>query len=323
MSPVERSSLIAWYAANRRDLPWRQTREPYAVWVSEIMLQQTQVATALPYFERWMRRFPTVAALAEADEQEALSLWQGLGYYRRCRMLLAGARWVHAHGFPLSREDWLRVPGVGPYTAAAIASICLNQAVGVVDGNVERVFARFACCERSGAALERAAWDWAQEQVDRENPGNWNQAVMELGATICRPRRPKCRLCPIRSGCRALAAGMQAELPVSKPSDKAIPVSATAIVAQSGALFGLEQIPDGEWGERMWRFPQSGDFPAVQPVGTIRHTVTRHRVELAVFSAHLARRNSQLRWVSLSELDALPMPSPQRKALRLVLETNA
>src|SRR5437868_1086101 len=145
-----RRCLSAWYRRNARDLPWRSTSDPYAIWVSEVMLQQTQVATVLPYYERWMSRFPTVETLAAASEQDVLSLWQGLGYYRRCRMLLAGARWVAEHGIPQTAKDWMQAPGVGRYTASAIASIALGESVPVVDGNIERVFARLMGSSLSG-----------------------------------------------------------------------------------------------------------------------------------------------------------------------------
>jgi len=287
------------------------------------MLQQTQVATVLPYYERWMARFPTVSDLAAASEEEVLSIWQGLGYYRRCRMLLAGARLVAGHGFPRSALEWRGVPGIGRYTAGAIASIALGEAVAAVDGNVERVFARLAGCRESGTALNRAAWRWAPANISRDRPGDWNQALMELGATLCRPRDPLCGACPLSSGCGAFSSHCQSELPVPQKRIPTLALRREAWIHVCEERLGLERVPEGEWWEGMWRFPPrvADCQSATCLIGTIRHTVTRHRIAMAVYVVRCAKPVPGLSWFSVHELETLPLPSPYRRALKLYLET--
>jgi A/G-specific adenine glycosylase len=316
---ISPSALLAWYDANKRDLPWRQTKDPYQIWVSEVMLQQTQVATVIPYFERWMLRFPSIEALAEADDQGALSIWQGLGYYRRCRMLLAGASYLLAHGMPSTAGQWLKVPGVGRYTAAAIASIAYDEPIAVVDGNVERVFSRLMACDLSGAALHRAAWEWAPTQVPEGRPGDWNQALMELGATICRPDSPRCSACPLSSCCLAFQQNRQGHLPVAARKVPAIRLKREAWVHVCGDLFGLEQIPRGEWWEGLWRFPTTSACGGEQ-IGVIKHVVTHHKITMTVYKAACRQKDVRLTWFEQTKLGQLPMPAPQRRALKLALQ---
>lgn len=331
----DRVRLLAWYDARGRDLPWRRTRDPYAVWVSEVMLQQTQVATALPFYERWMSRFPTVDALAAAEESEVLELWQGLGYYRRCRSLLNGARTVAANGFPASAEQWLAVPGVGPYTAGAIASICLGERAPVVDGNVERVFARTTACADPGPALHRRAWEWAGRVLDTERPGDWNQALMELGATVCTPSKPRCDDCPLETSCAARQSWRVDQFPRRRPSPSVRLRTHVCWVPFEGGAFGVSQIPAGEWWEGMWEFPREDATESrtdaeerlrdrvgpgwTESLGAFRHTVTRHRVELEASLVRCEQRSAALRWVTPDELEGLALPAPQRKTLRRAL----
>jgi A/G-specific adenine glycosylase len=200
-----RSQLLEWYALNRRDLPWRQNRDPYSIWVSEIMLQQTRVAVVIERYKGFMERFPSLTALAQAPEQEVLAQWSGLGYYRRARMLHKTAQFV-AERFqgilPNTAEELRMLPGIGVYTAAAIASIAHNEPVAVVDGNVERVLCRLQGWEANkSTAMRRKVEKLAARLVDPENPGNFNQAMMELGATVCLPRNPQCQSCPIQHDC--------------------------------------------------------------------------------------------------------------------------
>jgi A/G-specific adenine glycosylase len=325
---VRREELLSWYRREGRDLPWRQTRDPYAVWVSEIMLQQTQVATALPYYERWMRRYPSVEALAAADEQDALSLWQGLGYYRRCRNLLAGARHILQHGCPTNASEWLLVPGVGSYTAAAISSICTGEAVAVVDGNVKRVFARFAASCETGGRLERAAWTWAADALDAESPADWNQAVMELGARICTPRAPSCDRCPISSDCAALARGLVAELPRKAEKLPGIDVVAHVLIPVHEGAFGVRQVAEGPWWRGLWEFPRFENAEALasaasrldgyreQELPPLGCVVTRHKIKLEARLVVCRSRSEELSWHEAAALEALPMPAPQRKLLK-------
>lgn len=207
--PALRRQLISWYETHKRDLPWRADKNPYAIWVSEIMLQQTRVAVVIERYQAFMQRFPSLAALAQAPEQDVLALWSGLGYYRRARMLHKAAQFVNDHlggGLPGTSIELRKLPGIGSYTAAAIASIAYGESVAVVDGNVERVLCRVAGWGEGGrttaAALRKKIENLAAKLVDAERPGDFNQAMMELGATVCLPRNPQCLVCPVSAHCK-------------------------------------------------------------------------------------------------------------------------
>ena len=313
------SDLLTWFDAERRDLPWRRTKDPYAIWISEAMLQQTTVSAVVPYYHRWMTRFPTVAALATASEEEVLSLWQGLGYYRRARNLLRAARELTA--VPTDHAGWHAVPGVGPYTAGAIASIAYDEAVPLVDGNVERVYARLALDDGSGPARHKRAWAWAEANLARERPGDWNQALMELGAIVCRPLNPACLLCPVNAHCAAFAAGRQNDLPVKEPRSKPTELKWAAVVPVYAGKVCMEPIPEGEWWHGMWRVPTFAEEPpdpwgGGEPVGTVRAGVTRYRIEIAVTRLWLEIPPPGLRLTDDVERASLPIPTPQRRILK-------
>lgn len=298
--------LLGWYAASRRDLPWRRTRDPWAIWVSEIMLQQTRVETVKPYFERFMAQFPTPLALAEAPEDEVLAAWSGLGYYRRARMLHAGARVVADRAeMPRDRAGLLDLPGVGRYTAGAIASIAFEEAVGLVDGNVARVLARiFALEDDMRRAGMKRAEALADELVPAKTPGDWNQALMELGATICTPRAPACARCPVASSCRARAEGRVGALPVMGEKAKPKPQRVQALVARTkdgrvllarrsstGLFGGLWEPPsiDGDEGARDALF---GRFALASHAlaGRVTHVLSHRRLTVDVHVGLLAKR---------------------------------
>ena len=259
-----KSRLLAWYAEVRRDLPWRRTRDPYRVWISETMLQQTRVETVVPYYERFLREFPTVGALAEAPEEKVLSLWSGLGYYRRARMLHAAAKQVatdHGGCIPSDAGGLRALPGVGAYTAGAIASIAFGRPAALVDGNVARVLARVFAVEEdvSGEARGRL-WSLAEALVTHPTgePGDFNQALMELGATTCVPRHPRCEACPVRTQCGGLAAGIAADLPRKKAKRPPVPVQRTALVlASETRLLLARRRPDVLFGG-LWEPPGTG-----------------------------------------------------------------
>lgn len=321
--------MLDWYAKHARDLPWRRTKEPYMVWVSEIMAQQTQIATMLPYYDRWMARFPDVEALATASEQDVLSQWQGLGYYRRCRMLHAAAKSVATAGFPSTAEGWRALPGVGAYTSAAIASICFGEPAAVVDGNVERVYARFTDTRSSGPKLHQATWKWAQSVLNHRRPGDWNQALMELGATVCTPKNPACGACPLQEGCLGYRRNVQHRLPTPEPKAEVVKLALHVWVPVHQGLLGLRQIPSGRWGEGLWEFPSEPDEESLksllgdlwpESLGRVRHTVTKHRITLEVSVVRPPERVDGLRWLRPSELNVLPLPSAQRKILNLALQ---
>ena len=320
--------LLRWYRENRRVLPWRRTNDPYAIWVSEAMLQRTQVTTVIPYWERWMARFPTVEALASAGEQEALAMWQGLGYYRRCRLLLAGARWVVEHGLPTTAAVWREVPGVGPYTAAAIASIAQGDPAPLVDGNVERVYARLTGDPSSGPTLHRAAWKWAAAELFQPRPGDWNQALMELGAVVCRPVEPICSQCPLESRCVARHSWRVSELPTRLAPRATIQLYRQTWFPMHEEAVGVRQIPEGQWWQGMWEFPTAESEADLRDVcgagwleslGRFRHSVTHHRIMVEASILRCETRSSALRWVAPAELADVPMPSPHRKILRMAL----
>lgn len=274
------------------------------------MLQQTQVGTALPYWERWMARFPTVGALAGATEQEVLSAWQGLGYYQRAKRLLDAARLVEAKGWPANAAEWQSLPGVGRYTAAALASITLGEPAAVVDGNVERVFARFIRSSLSGGPLTRAAYDWAEGQIDSESPGDWNQAMMELGARICTPRSASCNECPLATECESAFRSDRHELPTKAKKKPSVDLEWHYAASFEKVMIGLQKIEGGLWWAGMWQLPRIETAKGV-PYATVRHTVTHHRI--ASHGYLTDDMPDAVSWFTLGEVAKLPLPAAQRK----------
>lgn len=336
-----RATLLGWYRRNRRRLPWRATRDAYPVWISEVMLQQTTVKAALPYYERFLERFPTLASLAVAREEEVLALWSGLGYYHRARNLVRGARHVltrHAGEFPRTLEAALAVPGVGLYTASAVLSIAHGLALPVVDGNVRRVLARLFALRGPRWRREAPYYNLAGELLDDRSPGDFNQALMELGATVCTPRAPACPACPLARRCQARAEGLQAALPEARPRRRAEPVRVAAAIVHRGDRVLLVRRPEGRLLGRLWELPQtaleSGPPPElarelrerhglelrVGPlVARARHAITFRRIVLEAYAATLRRRPpadaDRFRWAAPDELVALPLSSMTRKLL--------
>lgn len=319
MSPEARARLLAWYRESKRDLPWRRTADPYAILVSEAMLQQTRVQAVIPYFARWMERFPDLRTLAEADEQDVLALWQGLGYYRRARNLRQVAQ-ACPDGLPGTAEGLRNLPGIGPYTAAAVASIAYGEAVPLADGNVERVAARLEAWRDSGPVLHRRAWEWAGENLVEDAPGDWNQALMELGATICTPRSPRCGECPLASECRATRLDNPEAFPVPAPRRAKVDLERWVVVPVEGDAVGVEPIPAGEWWAGLWRFPTFDQAPdGFEEVATVKATVTHHRI---VFRVGLGSFPEGLRRLAKSDLESLAMPAPYRKMAERLFEQN-
>lgn len=288
----ELQGLAGWFARCARILPWRDDPRPYRVWVSEIMLQQTQVTAVTPFFERFVLRFPTVEALAAASIEDVTLAWAGLGYYSRARNLHAAAQAVVCAGeFPKDRDGWEALPGVGPYTAGAVLSIAYGKPEAIVDGNVERVFARYYQIKRgqSESAYKSILWDHAREWVLRAyakgiSPSVTNQALMELGATLCTPRAPKCELCPIANKCQARSAREQLNYPERKRPKQWVQVSeqCVCVVNARGQVLVRQRRPN-EWRAGLWDLPFEDDSVAMQGlerVGEIesRHIVTRHKI---------------------------------------------
>ena len=319
-----RARLLAWYSEAKRDLPWRRTRDPYAIWISEIMLQQTRVSAVIPYFEKFLARFPDFAALASAPEPDLLAHWAGLGYYYRARNLQKAAQAMAAAGaFPGVYAGIAELPGVGDYTAAAVASIAFGLPHAVVDGNVYRVLSRI-CNDSTNIASSQARKRFAlqaEELLDREHPGEFNQAMMELGATICLPKRPQCLLCPVRSLCQAQKLGTQESLPIKiKPRTNAEEIRRVLIVQEGGKLLLWQLPPSARLMPGFWELPEAEHLPnaiSERQVGTFRHGITVHNYKFEVWEAR-AEAEGVCRWVEESELAALPLSTVARKALRIV-----
>ncbi|SRR5579871_712441 len=311
-----RRRLLAWHDANKRDLPWRRTRDPYHILVSEIMLQQTRVAAAIPYYECFLRLFPTAAALGRARETTVLRAWTGLGYYSRARNLQAAAREIARCGFPATYEDALELPGVGPYTAAAVTSIALGKPHAAVDGNVKRVLARVAADNRAGQAD-------ADALLDTERPGDFNQAMMELGALVCLPGTPKCGECPVSRHCAAHAQGSVTEFPARRVKRATEQVKIRwAFVEHNDALLLAPPKPGGLW-RGFWHLPEiSLERPRL--VARLQHGITFRDIEIEVYTGRVRRMPVACEFVPKTRLKRIPLATPLRKFLKdLEMERQA
>lgn len=327
-SPALTRRLLAWYDRSRRPLPWRSSRDPYLIWVSEVMLQQTTVLAVIPYYQRFIARFPTIEALAGAPIEEVLSVWSGLGYYRRARMLWQGARQVQAlrGGLPRTAADLQLLPGIGPYTAAAIASIAFDEPVAVVDGNVIRVLTRLERIDGDPAVrkIRRQIEATAARLVDPQRPGDSNQALMELGALICTPRAPQCSSCPWQSDCTARRHDQAEMYPQKAPRPALTKIERVALWIESDKdqRFLLCRIPDRQVNAGLWEFPAADRSDLSVRIGpvvaTVKHTITRYRISVTLQSAELeqpTRVPDDCRWVSIGEAQLLGLTSATRKLL--------
>jgi A/G-specific adenine glycosylase len=314
-----RQALLGWYAAHKRDLPWRRDRDAYRVWISEIMLQQTRVAAVLEHYRIFLEAFPTVAALAAAPEDYVLTLWSGLGYYRRARMLHRAAKFVIAELdglIPRDTEGLRKLPGVGRYTAAAIASIAYNESAAVVDGNVERVLSRMDGQPRD----DGSAWLRAGQLLDPAHPGDWNQAMMELGATVCTPLNPQCLVCPVRQWC--LAPGAETRKP--QAARKRVRM-ARALVEHRQRVYLVQRPSTAVKMAGMWELPELtvGREPhaeAERELYVVRHSITDTDYEVRVLQLPLgaltAAQRKAGRWVEREDVWKLPLTGLTRKILR-------
>jgi A/G-specific adenine glycosylase len=324
-----RRSLLKWYDEHRRDLPWRQTRDPYRIWLSEIMLQQTRVAAVLEHYRIFLERFPDVYALAAASEDSVLAAWSGLGYYRRARMLHQCAKEIverHGGSFPQSSEVLRQLPGIGRYTAAAIASIAFSEPVAVVDGNVERVLRRL-----SGTELTKEQdWQQAQAMLAPSRPGDFNQAMMELGATVCVPREPRCLLCPVRKCC-VTQGDLPREAPASPQKKRQIwcALQCSGVDGGTNAKVRLVQRSRKEsLMPGMWELPNSMEAPRATPYfahwRTFRHSITVTDYTVHVLRGAPARDAAfpgdsvaaKARWVAIDRIPHIPLTGLARKILR-------
>lgn len=319
--------LSEWYRLGHRDLPWRQSSDPYRIWVSEIMLQQTRAQAVLPYYERFLERFPTVEALAGSAEEDVLALWSGLGYYSRARNLRRAAQQVvEADGFPREYDAIRALPGIGDYTAAAIASIAWRQPYAVLDGNVLRVVARVendAADIGSPRTRERFR-EIAQSWLDHKDPGLFNQALMELGATVCLPRNPLCLVCPLASRCRALERGTVAQLPVKLRRTEPVQIDGILLLVRNGQRILLRRNdPAARRLAGFWDLPAPQQLPSAQLgelCGEFRHTITHHHYRWSVYHAALHRGPAvapPFGWFETPELAGIPLTTTARKGLRV------
>jgi len=343
-SPSLQTRLLAWYHKNKRTLPWRGHPDPYAVWVSEIMLQQTRVETVIPYFERWMRLFPTVRALADASEREVLNAWEGLGYYSRARNLHKAATVIvreHGGKLPESMAELLQLPGIGKYTAGAIASIAFGADEPALDGNLKRVYARLfdVAIPADTPAGERALWEIARKNLPKGRAGDFNQALMDLGAALCIPKHPRCPLCPLAELCKARENGTQELRPVKRPK-KSLPhhVHAAGVIQRGGKVLLARRPSKGLLGG-MWEFPngrvkgepaealaqalEAGYRLKVrgkEALGVVQHAYTHFKVTVHAFRCDLLAisDDENLRWVAVGKLDEYPMGKVDRRIAELL-----
>jgi A/G-specific adenine glycosylase len=351
-----RRRLLAWFRHAARDLPWRENRDPYRVWVSEIMLQQTQVATVEPYFRRFMAKFPTLADLAAAEEHDVLKLWEGLGYYRRARQLHAAARLIvrdYGSAFPHHLAEAVRLPGIGRYTAGAILSIAYDARQPILEANTVRLYSRLLAFGGDPATSEgrRVLWTFAEEVLPRRGSGTLNQALMELGATVCTPKAPRCDACPVVALCPTHAHGLQHTIPRPKKKMSSEAVREMAVVVRRRGRVLLRRCGDGERWAGLWDFPRFAveakgvadleseaaanvrrltgvDVEMGERLATIQHGVTRFRITLECRAARYVsgrlRGNgvagaADLVWVKPETLDQYALSTTGRKIGRLLI----
>lgn len=356
-----RTAVLRWYATHGRDLPWRENRDPYRIWISEAMLQQTTVAAVKPYFARFLTRLPTLQDLAQAPEDDVLRLWEGLGYYSRARNLHRAAKEIVTRfngTFPEDVETLMSLPGIGRYTAGAIASFAYDTRAPIVEANTLRLYSRLLGYRGDPRSKEGQTllWDFAERILPRDESGAFNHAVMDLGATICRPADPDCPACPLKTCCRAFAEGTQAEIPMkAKRAELTDLIDATVVVSSGDRVLIRRRGPEERWAG-LWDFPRVtleaggaasdaalhrlaigtlGDW-LKENVGLagrdwahltdIRHGVTRYRIRLLCFTAESAAKpatfadDSGLRWVTLQEIDDVPLSMTGRKLAKAVRE---
>jgi A/G-specific adenine glycosylase len=358
LKPAQRRQLsrllLVWFADNHRQLPWRGTRDLYRIWVSEIMLQQTQVAAVVPYFERFLAAFPTVKVLAAAPEEQVLRMWEGLGYYRRARQLHAAAGKIAAeHGgeFPQDYEQVRALPGIGRYTAGAILSLGLDQRLPILEANTIRLLSRLATYrgDTASTAGQKFLWTMAEQILPAKNVGQFNQALMELGSQVCTPRQPKCQECPLASLCPTKKLGLTESIPApKKPKQYEEVVEAVIVIRRGSKVFVRRRGAEERWAG-LWDFPRFASSEAAHPqrlkalatstatltgiafedaelLTTLRHGVTRFRITLHCYQAQFTSSERQKRgsekgeqaWVKVSALEELPLSVTARKIARML-----
>ncbi|MEM7782328.1 MAG: A/G-specific adenine glycosylase [Planctomycetota bacterium] len=337
-----RRKLFRWFDENQRDLPWRKNKTAYRIWISEIMLQQTQVKTVVGYYDRFIKRFPTVTDLADADQSEVLKLWEGLGYYRRARRMHAAAQKVvedHDGKFPLSFDEVLALPGIGRYTAGAILSIAEDQSHPILEGNTIRLFARLMEMETDPrtSANQKLLWKFSESILPRHRVGDFNQALMELGSEVCHPKNPQCLICPVRSQCPTCIRGRQQQIPAASRKTKYESVREAVVIVESEKRYLIRKCLPGDWWAGLWDFPRfrlnDDDLNKVRNglkemtglsvgdlthVKTLKHAVTKYRITLDCYRGEAGKLNqpfdrSGFQWATLQQLQELPLSATGRK----------
>lgn len=343
-------NLTGWFEQSARDLPWRRTKDPYGIWISEIMLQQTQVVKVYDYWIRWMQKFPSIGLLAQADIQDVLKLWEGLGYYRRCRNIHKAAQQIVSEFngiFPNEHEKILSLPGIGPYTAGAIASIAFNLPEPIVDGNVERVFSRLFTIkgDTSLSSTKKQMWSLASELISASakttNYGDLNQALMELGALICLPTNPKCLLCPVHEYCGAKKENIQTELPNKPKNQKAVSLSSSVWIFKNRDEYLMRKLSSDDWNAGYYAFPSIEESDGFSPpeslwghlpirvtnknwvyIGEVKHAITNHRIKMMIYFNEMTEnmRSSIIDhdWFTMSKIKELPVSGSHLKILKLL-----
>ena len=346
-----RRNLIAWYGRSARDLPWRRTADPYAIWISEIMLQQTTVTAVVPYFARFLERFPTIQTLAASCEEDVLRQWEGLGYYSRGRNIHRAAKMIAARGgeFPADLEALFALPGIGRYTAGAIASFAFDCRTPIVEANTLRLYTRLLGYRGNPRSAEgqRLLWEFAERVLPQRAPGRFNQALMDLGATVCTPAEPRCDSCPVRSCCRAFAEAAQDKIPADKPRPEIIDVVEASIAIRRRGAYLLRRRGERERWAGLWDFPRfaigdpaEADLPTrlakevaaltgieariERPLAEFRHGVTRYRIRLLCFLGNYRRGQPEdaaiHRWVRPQRFGDFPLSVTGRKLARHLAE---
>jgi len=345
-----RRNLAAWYERNARPLPWRNTADPYRIWISEIMLQQTTVVAVVPYFERFLKRFPTLVTLAAAREEEVLRLWEGLGYYSRARNIHKAARAIVSEKngtFPDDVTALQALPGIGRYTAGAIASFAFDRRAPILEANTLRLYCRLLGFrgDPSSAVGQRVLWEFADRILPRRHPGLFNQALMELGSTVCTPEAPDCPQCPVRTSCVALANDWQHEIPLRAERTAPTPVTEIAVAVHRRGRYLMLKRPAGQRWAGLWDFVRFAwkdgerqsaariagavhehlgvEVEVAARIAEIRHSVTRFRITLCCYAAEwsagdLDGGKHQFRWIAPQKFAALPLSVTGRKLARLV-----
>lgn len=333
--------LLAWYDAEKRDLPWRRSKDPYRIWISEIMLQQTRVEAVIPYFERFLSNFPTIRDLAAAEEERLLNLWAGLGYYSRAKNLKNAASDImerFSGHMPEALEDLRSLKGVGPYTAAAIASIAFGRAHAAVDGNLERVLSRLLASRLNPKTEGRMILaELGSELVSLGRPGDVNQAFMDLSASVCVPKEPRCEKCPLAKHCLARRKCIQKKIPVKRAKAVPIELDAEAWLLVSGDAILLAKRPEGEWLSGMWDLPWWIKKSKTAAIGEQfalsrqKRTITKHKITFEVRGLRTEARPSErelkklpapaaaYRWVKIADLHGINLPRPSERAISEIL----